>query len=90
MEQFQCNVGHMDNFLLILDKLSKLSHLKTFSYKPSYLQWGDRSLEDQLSKADSYSFTIQCANDTDNDYYFDDECDWYWYSYADPFDFCVA
>jgi hypothetical protein len=93
MEQFQCNVGYMDNFLLILDELSKLSHLKTFSYKSPYLQWGDPWLEDQLAKPDSYSFTIQCANDP-YERYFSDDWDWYWdwysYSYEDHFDDYVA
>jgi hypothetical protein len=79
IEKLRCNIDRPDNLQLILNQLSKLIHMKVFSYKTPHYNAGNFWLQDHQSELDLYSFTIKCESD-----YFqhDDE----YYSSDDPFD----
>ncbi len=80
MEEFRCDIGSSDNLEMILNQLSKLTHMKVFSYKTSYGSAGNRWLQRHQSELDSYSFTIKCESDDDE---FDDDYMYYFDYYND-------
>jgi hypothetical protein len=84
MEQFRCNVFQPDNLVLILHKLSNLSHMKFFSYKKPYRACAGDWLENYGLETDLYSFTIECEND-DNDEFDDERYGGYYYDYYDGY-----
>jgi hypothetical protein len=59
IEQFRCVVSLQNNLLLILNELSKLSHMKNFSYYSPYLESPSLWYNSPLAQLDSYSFEIQ-------------------------------
>jgi hypothetical protein len=67
LEEFRCDVGSSDNLEMILNQLSKLTHMKVFYYKTSYGSAGNRCLQCHESELDSYSFTIKCESEDDDD-----------------------
>jgi hypothetical protein len=79
MEEFRCDVGSSDNLEMILNQLSKLTHMKVFSYKTSYITAGNWWLQRHKFELDLYSFTIKCESDFDE---FDDD-DIYYHSDSD-------
>jgi hypothetical protein len=86
LEAFQCNVGPPDNLEMILDQISKLPHMKVFSYKTYNWSSGHCWTGDRKVELDLYSFTIKCeyrGYDFDDMSYFgydydddDDDLDW--------------
>jgi hypothetical protein len=76
MEEFRCDIGSSDNLEMILNQLSKLTHMKIFSYKTSYGSAGNWWLQRHKFELDSYSFTIKCeSEDDDDDIYYHSDSD---------------
>jgi len=59
IEKLRCNIDRPDNLQLILNQLSKLIHMKVFSYKTPHYNAGNFWLQDHQSELDLYSFTIK-------------------------------
>jgi hypothetical protein len=87
LEVFHCDVGAPDNLDTILHELSKLAHLKIFSYQTENWNSGHYWTGDRKTGMDSYSFTIECEyrgfdfddisyNDHDNDLERNFDCWW--------------
>jgi hypothetical protein len=80
MEQFRCHVGERENLQLIITQLSRLSHMKLFSYRT--VSWKTKwyGLKDHVSELDLYSFTIECENSSYHHSYssdYDSDIDWW-------------
>jgi hypothetical protein len=72
MENFSCNIGRVQDLQVILNQLSKLSHMKGFSYRTPYRKTGDDWLKDHAPELDLYSFTTECQTGQYADNYYDD------------------
>jgi hypothetical protein len=60
LEALYCNVGPPDNLEMILAQLSKLPHMKAFSYKTYNWSSGHCWTGVRKAELDLYSFTIKC------------------------------
>jgi hypothetical protein len=80
MEQFRCHVGERENLQLIITQLSRLSHMKSFSYRAGSWKTKLYGLKDHVSELDLYSFTIECENSFYHHSYssdYDSDIDWW-------------
>jgi hypothetical protein len=70
MEEFRCDIDRSEDLLLILNQLSKLAHIKVFSYKTHHWETKSHWLKSNVSESKLYSFTITCETfESDPDYY---------------------
>jgi hypothetical protein len=84
MEEFRCDIDRPENFQLILNHLSKLSHMKAFVYKTPYSKYGNSWLNDYLSDLELYSFTIKRESYYDDD---EDDDDNIYFNYYNDYDY---
>ncbi len=78
MEEFRCDVDRPEDLLLILNQLSKLAHIKVFSYKTRHWETKSYWLKSNVSESKLYSFTIKYETyEYDSDYYHSDSDDYY-------------
>lgn len=70
MEKLCCEAREPSHLEMILEQLSKLSHMKIFSYPTPYSKTGEGPFKFPTQKLTSYSFSINC-----DDTRFDDEFD---------------
>lgn len=60
MKTFQSDIGLPDHLKMILNQLSKLTYIKSFSYQSHCYTSDYRWLENHKSELDSYPFSVKC------------------------------
>ena len=84
MEDFRCKIDEVNALQATIDQLSKLSHMRSFSYKTSRAYCGDYWLKAHQPELDLYSFKIHCEY---HGFIFDDDDNYYGFSDDDDYDF---
>ena len=91
MEEFQCEINHVDILQTAMDHLSKLGKIRFFSFKTFLWNFRNIWLKEHQSELDLYPFKIHCEyvalnNDDDYDDYDDDDDDFNIYNDYDHVD----
>ena len=63
LEYFRCYIDKMDNLQMIINQLSQLTYMKTFSFKPLFYDTQKSWLNLNQFKTNSYAFTIKYEDD---------------------------